>query len=62
MTREDFYAQLCYVLLNKFCKGHVDISASEWDLSAHKGIGIKHRINKDGNLEIMTYDKSEVNE
>jgi hypothetical protein len=63
MTDEQFYMQLCYILLNKFCDGRIEITASEWDAVAHKkGLALKHRYNKKNDtLEVMAFENDKVN-
>lgn len=45
--------QLCYYLLNKFSENHIKIDKQEWLSMTDKFINIKHRINKDDQLEVL---------
>lgn len=59
MREDTFCAQLCYVLLNKYCDNHLIIKCEDFNKSA-KPFTIKRRI-KDGNLEVVVSIDDEVN-
>jgi hypothetical protein len=62
MTDEQFYMQLCYQLITKYCKGHVEIPIADWDSMHKKYYTIKHRYNKKNDtLEVVAFENDKVN-
>ncbi len=53
MSKETFYMQLCYYLLNKFSNNSITIDKDEWVKTVDKFINIKHRINYQNQLEVV---------
>lgn len=55
MNKETFYMQLSHYLLHKFCEGHIAIDKSDWSKLADGYITIKHRINPENKLEVISF-------